>query len=117
MGQKRENAGFVCGCCGYRVEPVDTGSYRNHCPRCLYSRHVDVRPGDRASGCGGLMVPIGIRHAGRKGWQLIHRCENCGATSANRVADGTRQPDNGAALAKLSAESPPADRRSPGTGR
>lgn len=112
MGQKRENTGFVCACCGYRVEPVDTGSYRNHCPRCLYSRHVDVRPGDRASACGGLMVPIGIRHAGRKGWQLVHRCERCGATSANRVADGTRQPDNVAALAKLSVESPPGDRKS-----
>ena len=116
MGQKRENTGFVCGGCGYRVEPVDTGSYRNHCPRCLYSRHVDVRPGDRASACGGLMVPIGIRHAGKKGWQLVHRCENCGATSANRVADGTRQPDSVAALARLSAVSPPADRKSPGTG-
>ena len=111
MGQKRENSGFVCARCGFRVKPVDTGSYRNHCPRCLYSRHVDVRPGDRASACGGLMVPIGIRHAGRKGWQLVHRCEQCGAVSTNRVADGTRQPDDVAALAKLSAESPPGDRK------
>jgi len=112
VGQKRENTGFVCTCCGYRVEPVDTGSYRNHCPRCLYSRHVDVRPGDRANVCGGLMEPIGIRHAGKKGWQLLHRCEICGAISANRVAGGTRQPDDVAALAKLSIESPVGDRQS-----
>ena len=58
------------------------------------------------------MVPIGIRHAGKKGWQLVHRCEDCGATSANRVADGTRQPDSVAALAKLSVQSPPGDRNS-----
>ena len=106
MGQKRENTGFICAHCGYPVAPVDTGSYRNHCPRCLYSRHVDVRPGDRASACGGLMAPIGIRLSGSKGWQLVHRCEACGAVSVNRVAGGTRQPDDVAALARISLESP-----------
>ncbi|WDF05905.1 RNHCP domain-containing protein [Shouchella hunanensis] len=33
------------------------GSYRNHCPFCLYSKHQDIIPGDRASTCGGLMEP------------------------------------------------------------
>ena len=106
MGQKRENTGFTCGHCGYPVTPVDTGSYRNHCPRCLYSRHVDVRPGDRASPCGGLMAPVEVRHAGSKGWQLLHRCETCGVVRANRVAGGVRQPDAVAALARISIEAP-----------
>ena len=106
MGQKRENTGFRCRYCGCDVAPVDTGSYRNHCPRCLYSRHLDVRPGDRASACGGPMAPVAVRHAGRKGWQLLHRCERCGVVRANRVAGGTRQPDEAAALARVSMESP-----------
>jgi hypothetical protein len=52
------------------------------------------------------MAPIGIRLSGSKGWQLVHRCEACGAVSVNRVAGGTRQPDDVAALARISLESP-----------
>jgi hypothetical protein len=52
------------------------------------------------------MAPIGIRLAGSKGWQLLHRCETCGVVRANRVAGGTRQPDDAAALARVSIESP-----------
>ena len=43
---------FTCGQCGAAV----TGDgYTNHCPLCLWSRHVDINPGDRAAECGGLM--------------------------------------------------------------
>ena len=52
------------------------------------------------------MAPVAVRHAGRKGWQLLHRCERCGAVTANRVAGGRRQPDEVVALARLSLESP-----------
>ena len=112
MGQKQNNPGFVCKHCGNRVSPVDDGSYRNHCPRCLYSRHLDVRPGDRASLCGGLMAPIGVRFMGRRGWQIVHRCETCGVMRANRVAGGRRQPDAVdalTALASMGAARIPAD--------
>ena len=101
MAKKRLNSGFRCRWCGYEVVPVADGSYRNHCPRCLYSQHVDVLPGNRASACGGLMAPEGVQWAGAKGWQLVHRCERCGAVRVNRVAGGDRQPDDAAALASL----------------
>ncbi len=85
------------------------GSYRNHCPRCLYSLHLDVLPGDRASTCGGLMAPVAVQWAGGKGWQLVHRCEACGAVRVNRVAGGDRQPDDAAALTSLAMTGAPPD--------
>jgi len=33
-----------------------------------------------------LDKPIGIRYNGKKGWQIVHRCQTCGAEKANRVA-------------------------------
>jgi len=43
------NDAFVCAVCGFQVPPVTEGGYRNHCPRCLHSLHVDESPGDRAA--------------------------------------------------------------------
>ena len=102
MSQKRENKGFVCTNCGTEVIAVKDGSYRNHCPNCLYSLHVDIALGDRSNACKGLMAPIGVRFTGQKGWQILHRCENCGEIRLNRVAGGNRQPDSWNALAALS---------------
>jgi hypothetical protein len=96
-----ENARFTCWNCGIDVVPLTNGSYRNHCPACLYSQHLDCRPGDRASGCGGLMMPIGLRSTSKKGWQIVHRCLLCGKERANRVAAGTEQPDDLDALIAL----------------
>lgn len=54
------NETFTCEHCGEKITIHPTGSARNHCPYCLYSKHVDdAFPGDRASGCCGLMEPIG----------------------------------------------------------
>lgn len=94
MSRRTENVGFVCAHCGKDVLPLTNGSYRNHCPFCLYSKHVDLEPGDRQSDCGGLMRPIGVRHKGGKGLQLIHRCLSCGFERANRVSQETAQPDD-----------------------
>ncbi len=93
--RQRENAGFTCARCGAAVQPVSNGGYRNHCPRCLWSRHVDESlPGDRASGCGGLMQPVGLlQNRKGKGLQLRHRCSLCGHQSVNRVALHTVQDD------------------------
>ncbi|MBI1812736.1 RNHCP domain-containing protein [Candidatus Peregrinibacteria bacterium] len=78
---------FLCEHCGRSIEPLEHGSYRNHCPFCLYSKHVDDRgPGDRASGCGGLMPAVGLDQDGKKGWILIHRCERCGKEVRNKAA-------------------------------
>ncbi|HXC56224.1 MAG TPA: RNHCP domain-containing protein [Rhizomicrobium sp.] len=102
MARQDENRGFICISCGAAVEPLTNGSYRNHCPVCLSSVHVDLRPGDRASGCGGLMRPVGLAHHGRKGWQIVHVCMRCGARQPNRVAEGTIQPDDPLTVARLS---------------
>jgi hypothetical protein len=62
-------------------------SRRNHCPACLWSRHLDRNvPGDRDSGCSGGMEPIAVTVRGKGRWVLIHRCTNCGRLRLNRVA-------------------------------
>jgi hypothetical protein len=66
------NDPFVCAKCGLEVVPLAGGGQRNHCPRCLYSMHVDGSvPGDRASGCDGLMCPIAVERSGKKGWIVV----------------------------------------------
>lgn len=73
---------FVCAHCGHTT----TGSgYTNHCPRCLWSRHVDINPGDRAEACGGMMEPIGIEGS-TPTYRIIHSCTVCGAIRKVRVA-------------------------------
>lgn len=81
-----ENTGFDCGHCAQAVPPHAGGSYRNHCPRCLWSKHVDVVPGDRAAVCGGQMAPVSVDHSGKKGFMLVHRCTLCGREDRNRLA-------------------------------
>ena len=93
MSRKTENTGFDCAHCGAYVPPLTNGSYRNHCPGCLWSIHVDEIPGDRASDCLGLMKPVGLRYRGDKGYQLVHLCEKCGVQKVNRAA-----PDDMAVL-------------------
>jgi predicted RNA-binding Zn-ribbon protein involved in translation (DUF1610 family) len=80
-------APFICAHCNHSVIPPESGTkHRNHCPHCLFSRHVDMRIGDRRSGCRGLMEPIGIWVQERKEWALIHRCQKCGFIRTNRIA-------------------------------
>ena len=101
MSRKQENTGFVCLRCGRAVLPLSNGSYRNHCPFCLFSRHVDKAPGDRREVCGGLMKPVGVRYKPGKGYQIFHRCLKCGAERANKAAVNTTQPDDIEALARI----------------
>ena len=60
--------------------------HRNHCPNCLYSIHLDNKPGDRESECHGRMEPIGVWVRKNGEWAIIHRCVRCGKISSNRVA-------------------------------
>lgn len=92
MSRKEENSGFICDHCGNEVLPLTNGSYRNHCPFCLYSRHVDSKPGDRQHTCGGLMQPIAIKPS-KKGLQILHQCLRCGEIKPNRIAESTVQSD------------------------
>jgi hypothetical protein len=67
----------------------------------LYSKHVDVQPGDRASPCHGLMAPVALDYHSRKGFVIVHRCLRCGVTRRNRVADDPAQPDDVTAVIGL----------------
>lgn len=97
------NQPFACANCGAEVAPLRSGGYRNHCPVCLHSLHVDVNPGDRAADCGGLLEPVGVEHSAKKGWVLVHRCRRCGAVRRNRAAlDDPEQPDDYDAIVALS---------------
>ena len=102
MSRKVENAGFTCINCGRRVLPLSSGSFRNHCPFCLFSRHMDVVPGDRKQQCGGLMEPVGLRYRPGKGFQIVHRCLQCGEERINKIAEDPVQPDDIEALVRLS---------------
>ena len=78
---------FTCRVCGREVVPDGAGSdHRNHCPNCLTSLHVDNRPGDRASDCGGYMDPVAVWVKKNGEWAIIHRCRQWGKMSANRIA-------------------------------
>ncbi len=82
-----ENKPFICENCGSGVVPAESYTRnRNHCPECLWSKHVDLRTGDRMSVCRGLMEPIGVWVKERDEWALIHRCVKCGSIRANRIA-------------------------------
>ena len=78
---------FLCTHCGRPVTAQGAGSdHRNHCPYCLYSRHLDITPGDREADCGGSMEPIAVWVRKKGEWAVIHRCKICGSLSSNRIA-------------------------------
>lgn len=78
---------FTCRECGWLVGPEGAGSgHRNHCPNCLYSVHLDNKPGDRSSNCHGRMEPIGVWVRKNGEWAIIHRCKICGKINSNRSA-------------------------------
>lgn len=101
------NQPFDCRVCGASVPPLEGGGYRNHCPYCLHSLHVDVNPGDRASECGGVLEPVGVE-PGKKGWVIVHRCRSCGAMRRNRAAlDDPGVSDDYDVILAISAGRPP----------
>ena len=88
-GQRRERrTSFRCGYCHLDVSTDAHGTaHRNHCPNCLWSRHLDDdTPGDRDARCGALMEPIAITVRGDGEWVLVHRCGNCDVLHLNRSA-------------------------------
>jgi hypothetical protein len=71
--------------------------HRNHCPRCLWSKHVDEKTGDRASLCQAGMQPIGFtlkkegkdKFTGKEKFgdvMVVHECTKCHKININRVA-------------------------------
>jgi hypothetical protein len=70
----RRKEDFTCGVC---FTDVHGTGYTDHCPKCLYGKHVDINPGDRASKCGGLMKPEWTEHD-RKRFIIHYVCQKCG---------------------------------------
>lgn len=102
----KNDSSFICGHCGREVEPLGYTS-RNHCPFCLWSVHLDVNPGDRASDCGGLMEPVSALPDSKKGFIIIHRCTKCGAVRRNKAAHEAKcQPDDMKLIIELTAKQP-----------
>jgi hypothetical protein len=70
--RKIEN--FLCEHC---EEKVTGDGYTDHCPKCLWGKHVDKEiPGDRASECGGLMEPIRVLYE-KGGYKISYKCLKC----------------------------------------
>ena len=80
---------FTCEVCNEKVEPLGY-TCRDHCPKCLCSKHVDKDPGDRLEECQGILRPVGLENSPQKGYSIIYKCEKCGATRKNKMA----QDDN-----------------------
>jgi len=87
-GRGRQPMTFRCRHCGLDVSTSAPGTaHRNHCPNCLWSRHVDDdTPGDRAADCGSLMEPLAVAVRRDGEWVLVHRCTGCDALNLNRTA-------------------------------
>lgn len=92
-------ASFRCVNCGAHVitDPLFAGVLnRNHCPYCLWSRHLDLlESGDRLCACKAPMQPIGLtlkqsckKYAREDSGELmlIHACVDCASLSINRIA-------------------------------
>ncbi len=91
---------FVCEHCGASVQG---NGYTNHCPDCLWSKHVDINPGDRSAQCGGLMQPSGLELDHGEEF-IVHVCEMCGFSRRNRVNQNDNQEALIAIAKKLNAD-------------
>lgn len=89
---------FTCKHCHNYVstDPFFSGvNNRNHCPYCLWSRHMDMfEPGDRMAACKAAMQPVGLtlkrtnkKYGSQQGeLMIIHQCVECERISINRIA-------------------------------
>ncbi len=78
---ERTKEDFICGNCGHSARG---NGYTNHCPACLWSRHVDMNPGDRMAACGGMMEPVSTELK-NGAWIILHRCLSCGFKRKNKT--------------------------------
>jgi DNA-directed RNA polymerase subunit RPC12/RpoP len=81
----KKDEGFICLNCGKKVSKLNYTA-RDHCNFCLYSRHVDIMPGDRRNTCLGLLKPIGIEKY-KDSYKIIYVCAKCKEMHKNIVAD------------------------------
>ena len=76
---------FICENCNKLVKKLEYTS-RDHCPYCLYSKHVDINPGDRANNCKGLLVPYQIEKF-KNTYKIIYKCSKCNIIHKNIIAN------------------------------
>ena len=93
---QRKIEDFICEKCGKKV--LGNG-YTNHCPYCLWGKHVDNNPGDRLALCHGLMEPLGLIVNNKEGI-IVHRCVKCSKMIKNKVS----RHDNKEVLVQLSSK-------------
>ena len=109
--KKRLVGTLNCGNCGQEFSlSVPKGTHRDHCPYCLYSVHIDNKPGDRNAWCGSgthddwtpsKLVPIKTITAKNGNFSIVYQCEKCNAKKVNKAA----ADDNSEELSKLPHES------------
>lgn len=75
---------FICENCNKEVKKLEYSS-RDHCPYCLYSKHVDINPGDRANKCKGLLIPYEIEKF-KNTYKIIYKCSKCNIIHKNIIA-------------------------------
>ena len=75
---------FICENCKHKIEKLNYTT-RDHCNYCLYSKHVDINPGDRQNPCKGLLKPIGIEKF-KNTYKIIYKCEKCNQIHKNIMA-------------------------------
>lgn len=75
---------FVCENCKHLVNHLGYTA-RDHCPYCLFSKHVDIMPGDRSNSCCGLLEPIDIEKF-KDSYKIIYKCQKCGEIHKNIMA-------------------------------
>jgi hypothetical protein len=93
------NSDFTCQHCHSYVSTaawLSRVQNRNHCPYCLWSRHLDLfEAGDRLAACKAPMRPIGLTlkrnrnkyaHTVSGELMLVHLCTDCERLSINRIA-------------------------------
>jgi hypothetical protein len=98
MSRPKSFGDFRCAHCHHIVSSAHLLSgvnNRNHCPYCLWSRHLDLyAAGDRLAACKASMQPVALTAKrrrnkygpGRGELMLVHLCTDCGGISINRIA-------------------------------
>ena len=76
---------FICENCNKKVNKLNYTA-RDHCPYCLYSKHVDINPGDRKNKCHGLLKPIDIEKY-KNTYKIIYKCIKCNKMHKNIMAN------------------------------
>ena len=87
---------FICENCHKEVKKLGYTA-RDHCPYCLYSKHVDINPGDRQNSCQGLLKPISIEKF-KNTYKIIYKSTSCNKIHKNIIAND----DNYDLIVKLS---------------